>query len=130
MGGITGSLFAAYLTEHVNPHFSFTLCSFCGISIVISSYFLNKRLEERADRRSWTEVKNKVVDIFSVMKSPEIYRTLLYFFLVGALIPSYGDISYYFSINVVHFSKFTISMLTLLGFVSLMGGTYVYNRFF
>lgn len=71
-----------------------------------------------------------MVEIGVATKSPEIYRTLLYFLLCGALVPTFGDINYYFQINVINFSKFTISLLTLLSFVSLLGGTYIYNKYF
>lgn len=49
--------------------------------------------------------------------------------LCGLCVPSFGDIGYYFSLNIVHFSKFTVSMLTLLGFVTLLLGTMAYERF-
>jgi hypothetical protein len=50
--------------------------------------------------------------------------------MLGLLVPSFGDVNYYFSINVLHFSKFSISMLTLLSYISLMGGTLLYNKYF
>ena len=45
------------------------------------------------------------------------------------IVPSFGDIGYYFSLNVVHFSKFTVSLLTLLGFATLLTGTMAYERY-
>jgi hypothetical protein len=52
----------------------------------------------------------------------------MFFLLCALFVPSFGDISYYFSLNIVHFSKFTVSMLTLLGFVTLLTGTMAYER--
>ena len=52
----------------------------------------------------------------------------MFFLLCGLICPSFGDISYYFSLNIVHFSKFTVSMLTVLGFVTLLSGTLAYER--
>jgi Na+/melibiose symporter-like transporter len=46
------------------------------------------------------------------------------------LVPSFGDIAYYFNLNIVQFSKFTVGMLTLLGFVTLLTGTMWYERYF
>ena len=37
--------------------------------------------------------------------------------------------SYYFQLNVLGFTKLTYSLLTLIAFVSLMVGTFVYNKF-
>ncbi len=48
--------------------------------------------------------------------------------MCGLLVPSFGDISYYFSLNIVKFSKFTVSMLTVLGFVTLLLGTQAYEK--
>lgn len=50
--------------------------------------------------------------------------------MCGLIVPSFGDISYYFSLNVVQFSKYTVSMLTLLGFVTLLTGTLAFDRCF
>jgi hypothetical protein len=44
-------------------------------------------------------------------------------------VPSFGYFAYYFSINIVAFSKFTVSMLTLIGFITLLTGTMAYERF-
>lgn len=63
------------------------------------------------------------------IKTPVIYRTLLYYALCGMLVPSFQDVGYYFQLNVLQFSKLTYSLLTLLGFVSLMIGTLIYNRY-
>ena len=63
------------------------------------------------------------------MQIPQIYKALLFFLFSGLIVPSFGDISYYFSLNVVHFSKFTVSLLTLLGFATLLTGTMAYERF-
>lgn len=69
-------------------------------------------------------------EIKEALKIPAIYKTLLFFFITGAIVPSFSDIGYYFSLNVVQFSKFTLSMLTVLGFVTLLLGTMVYNKYF
>lgn len=71
-----------------------------------------------------------MIEIVQAARTKQIYTTLAYFLLTGMLVPTFGEITYYFSINVIEFSKFTISLLTLLGFFSLLGGTMVYNKYF
>ena len=44
--------------------------------------------------------------------------------------PSFGSFGYYFMLDVVKVSKFTYSMLTVLGFFCLFIGTLVYKRWF
>ena len=53
----------------------------------------------------------------------------MYYFLFGMLVPSFSDVSYYFQLNVLGFTKLTYSLLTLIGFISLMFGTFVYNKY-
>lgn len=48
---------------------------------------------------------------------------------MGLLVPSFTDIWYYFKLDVIKFSKFTYSMLTLVAFCTLLLGTMLYNRF-
>jgi len=51
-------------------------------------------------------------------------------FLARALVPSFGDVMYYFIINEVGFSKALIAVLTLGGYLGLFFGSSFYNRFF
>jgi hypothetical protein len=46
-----GSLLAAFLTEYLNPHYSFLICGILGIGIVTSSFRLNKALDIKVDNR-------------------------------------------------------------------------------
>lgn len=64
------------------------------------------------------------------MKIPQINRTILFFLLTGVIVPNFGDMGYYFALNIVEFSKFTVSMLSLIGFLALLLGTILYNRYF
>ena len=68
--------------------------------------------------------------IVKATHNPFIYRTLLYFLLCGITVPSFGDVGYYFTLNVLKFSKFTFSLLSLLGYVTLFLGTLLYNKYF
>ena len=59
-----------------------------------------------------------------------IYRTIGFFLLGGLLVPTFGDINYYFVLSVVQFSKFTFSMLNIVAYLSLLAGILMYNRYF
>jgi len=61
---------------------------------------------------------------------PQIYRTILFVLLAGFTCPSFGSMFYYFNLNVVKFDISTISLLTVVGYASLLGGTMIYNRYF
>ena len=49
--------------------------------------------------------------------------------MTGILVPKFSDFSYYFQLNIVHFSKFTYGLLTMLGYIALFAGTLFYNKF-
>ena len=70
------------------------------------------------------------MDVKEALQIPVFYRTLIFFFLSGMIIPSFSDIMYYFNLEVIHLNKSTISLLALLGFITLVLGTMIYNRFF
>ena len=55
---------------------------------------------------------------------------ILYLIIGGFLVPSFGSFGYYFMLDVVKISKFTYSMLTVLGFFCLFIGTLIYKRYF
>ena len=54
---------------------------------------------------------------------------ILYLVIGGFLVPSFGSFGYYFMLDVVKISKFTYSMLTVLGFFCLFIGTMIYKRY-
>jgi hypothetical protein len=61
------------------------------------------------------------------MQVPELWQSLMFFIIMGSLIPSFGDFLYYYQIKVSKFSQMTYSMLELLGFVTLFVSTFIYN---
>jgi glucose uptake protein GlcU len=50
--------------------------------------------------------------------------------LGGILIPSFGSFGYYFVLDVVKISKFTIAMLGVVGYICLMIGSFLYHKYF
>jgi hypothetical protein len=54
----------------------------------------------------------------------------LFLLFTGFTCPSFNSMYYYFNINIVKFDKSTISLLTVVAFVSLLCGTMIYNRYF
>ena len=71
-----------------------------------------------------------MLEIKKAVQLPSIYKTLLFFLLFGCTIPSFEDIEYYYMLNVIKFNASTISLLRLLGFVTLFFGTMLYNKHF
>lgn len=47
-----GSFLAAFLTEYLDPHYSFLICCVVGVAIVISAFKLNNSLEEHNQKEN------------------------------------------------------------------------------
>lgn len=52
---------------------------------------------------------------------------MLFFLLLGAVIPSFSDFFYYYQMDVTGFTKWDYAMFGVLGNVCLFGGTLAYN---
>jgi hypothetical protein len=78
----------------------------------------------------WKDMKRNAREIREAMKIPMIYRTIGFFVMSAAVVPSYGEIQYFFNLNVVKFSKFTVSMLTIVSYVAILVGVIIFGRYF
>lgn len=74
-------------------------------------------------------LKKNFKEIVEAIKDPIFYRVLIFLALTGT-IPSFGTFGYYFMLDVVKLSKFTIALLNVLGYVSLMLGSALFNSVF
>jgi Na+/melibiose symporter-like transporter len=108
------------------------VCGLASLVIVIAGYYINPQVEEnnidKLDISIWQNLKKNSIEIKEAMKIPVIYRTIGFFLLTGLTVPTFSDINYYFVLNVVKFSKFTVSMLSIVGYISLLGGVIMYNK--
>lgn len=102
-GGIVGSLLAAFFTQYMSPHASFFISALLGLLIATYGLKMNKSIEGEAamiqmKQRSgfFKEVKSNLKQIGGAIRIPQIYRTLIYYLLCGVLVPSFGDVNYFF----------------------------------
>jgi len=144
VGGASGCFLAAYLTQYLDPYYSFMICEIVCTLLAMVAFHLNDEIDQEAsesynqlmrkhnaeDASSFQRVAITGRLIWKNTKNKAIYQTLLYFLMIGVLVPSFGDVQYYFTLNVLHFSKFTFSLLNLLSFLSLFAGILLYNKFF
>lgn len=99
---------SAFFTEYLTPKDSFNLCLVLSLGITLAGCFINKHIEARPVQQRdeggpsfCTDVRRNLGDIREAMRIPQIYRAILFFLLNGLIVPSFGDFSYYFSINIV-----------------------------
>ena len=69
-------------------------------------------------------------EIKQAVQVPEIYQVIMYLSLYGLVVPSFSSFGYFFMLDVVELSKFTYSMLTVLGFFCLLIGSALYTKYF
>ena len=76
------------------------------------------------------EVKRNCSEILEAFQVREYYSVILYLILYGLVSPSFSSFGYFFMLDVVELSKFTYSMLTVLGFFCLLIGSALYTKYF
>jgi hypothetical protein len=75
IGGICGSICAAYFTEYLKPSHTFLACSFFSLTIVIAGYNINPDVElasysDRDGQGFCTQFKENIQEIKLAMKIP------------------------------------------------------------
>ena len=75
-------------------------------------------------------MKRYITEMKEAFKLPEFRNVMLYLVVGGMLVPSFSAFSYYFMMDVIQLSKFTYSMLNVLGYICLMFGTSIFNKYF
>ena len=122
---------AAYLTEYLHPRWSFAVSCLPSLVLLIVSLRLKPSIEagdsEEVPESLAAEFKKNMREIVTAIKIPIFHRVMIFLALTG-LIPSFGTFGYYFMLDVVHISKFTYSLLGVLGFFCLMVGSATYQH--
>jgi MFS family permease len=130
-GGVLGSLCGGYLTESGLEEWCFALCAMIGFLIAGVAFTMSNELEHESDQRVnatfMERCRSNYVDIKKGIQLPELRNALLFFVIMGGLIPSFGDFLYYYQIEVTGFSQMVYSMLGVLGFLTLLVSTVIYN---
>ena len=68
-------------------------------------------------------------DIKTGFRVKELWRSFLFFFLLGCLVPSFSDFFYYYQLEVVGFSKLVYALCGSLGFLILIISMQLYNMY-
>lgn len=102
---------------------------------MVLSYTLPPTIEKVEDdneepRGFYADLKLNISDVIQAIKIPVFNRVIIFMLLNGILIPSFGSFGYYFMLDIVHISKFTIAMLGVLGYICLMIGSSIYQKYF
>lgn len=59
----------------------------------------------------FARTKANAIDVYRGSKLPELYRSILYFIIMGSTIPNFGSFLYYYQIKVTGLTQITYSYL-------------------
>ena len=76
------------------------------------------------------DLKRNFAEIKEGLKIREFYCMIIYLIVTGFLVPSFSSFGYFFMLDVVGVSKFSYSMLTVLGYGCLLIGSQLFNNYF
>ena len=124
LGGIFGGLAGGVITQYYDTLWIFYIFGCIGSLIMISGCLMDPNIEAEQssviNMRLCSRVKQNFSDIKMGFRVRELQRAFAFFFLLGCLVPSFGDFFYYYQLNVVGFSKLTYACCGSLGFFYLV----------
>jgi len=77
----------------------------------------------------WARTKANVRDVVAGAKLPELYRSIIFFMIMGCSIPNFTDFLYYYQIEVTGFTQLEYSLLQVLSYMTLFVSTFLYSAF-
>lgn len=100
LGGVIGSLVGGYFTEWGWDRWCFFGKGTVGLLISVAGSTIPLALEqdptEIINCSLWTRTKANARDVWNGSKLPELYRSILYFIIMGSTIPYFGTFLYYY----------------------------------
>ena len=100
LGGMIGGVAGGLITQYGNSHWIFYIFGLIGAFIAVAGSLMDADIE--ADQISIIQMglcdrmKSNFGDIRNGFKVRELSRSFIFFFLLGCMVPSFGDFFYYY----------------------------------
>ena len=114
VAAIIGGVTAAFVLQFYSPHACFFIYGLFGLLVAASSMTIPARLEEDQSTaearlglhvRTFTEeCAHNYLIVKDILSVPEMYRSVLFFVLLGFTVPRFDDFMYYFKTGPAGFS--------------------------
>ncbi|KAL6627082.1 hypothetical protein ACP70R_030808 [Stipagrostis hirtigluma subsp. patula] len=97
---------------------------------------LSKRTEvndkQNRSTNSWSilSLRTAFFSLCTAFKQPTILRPMAWFFFSNVTIPNISTVMFYYQTEVLHLEASFLGTARVIGWFSLMIGTYIYNRYF
>ncbi|KQK03553.1 hypothetical protein BRADI_2g08527v3 [Brachypodium distachyon] len=79
--------------------------------------------------RPYLSLKSAFFSLCTAFKQPAILRPMAWFFISNAAIPNISTVMFYYQTEVLHLEASFLGTARVIGWFSLMLGTYIYNRY-
>jgi len=137
IGGLVGSITAAYLTEVYEPRHCFLVASAFGLVLLITAIRLPIEAEQIEPSNGvaegpgfWADLKHNMREVGEVFKLKEFRNINIYIILAGVVRPSFDSFEYFFYMDILNISMWTYSMLGVMSFGAMLIGTQIYSIWF
>lgn len=80
--------------------------------------------------RPYLSLKSAFFSLCRAFKQPTILRPMAWFFFSNVAIPNISTVMFYYQTEVLHLEASFLGTARVIGWFSLMLGTYIYNRYF
>ncbi|KAK8954680.1 putative folate-biopterin transporter 4 [Platanthera zijinensis] len=79
--------------------------------------------------RCYESLRSAIYSLFHAFKKPLILRPMAWFFLSHVTVPNLSTVMFYYQTEVLHLEPSFLGASRVIGWLSLMVGTYIYNRY-
>ncbi|XP_068669318.1 probable folate-biopterin transporter 4 [Aristolochia californica] len=90
---------------------------------------VNQNSQKSLVKTWYASLRSAVVSLFLAFKQPIILRPMAWFFLARISIPNLSTVMFYHQTEFLHLEASFLAYVRVLGWFSLMFGTFTYNRF-
>ncbi|KAL6850143.1 hypothetical protein ACP4OV_020770 [Aristida adscensionis] len=95
---------------------------------------LSKRDDEKQNRstnsRPFQSLRTAFFSLCTAFKQPTILRPMAWFFFSNVTVPNISTVMFYYQTEVLRLEASFLGNARVIGWLSLMFGTYIYNRYF
>jgi hypothetical protein len=113
VGGLIGAAAGSQLLTAVSIRGAFAISAIAPFALIINAMFISEPPRTQT-QTSFILVKQKLGLLLTAIKAPAVWRPALWLFMASAVVPSTGDIFFYFMTDEVHGLAFGPEFLSLI----------------
>eukprot|EP00668_Euglena_longa_P011701 GGOE01014116.1.p1 GENE.GGOE01014116.1~~GGOE01014116.1.p1 ORF type:complete len:564 (-),score=142.75 GGOE01014116.1:255-1946(-) len=132
IGGILGSLLSGPMTDSLGPRPVFLFAAVGPLVIMVLALSMKERRQpaRAQDAVCLRSAKQQTLLLVRSLRLPVVWKSALWIFLSGSISPTFGQVTFYYATDFLHFSPEFMGAVGAVGYLFLMVGTVVYNCFF